>query len=54
MEAMERLMQGRTSFLIAHRLSTLAGCDIRLNVRGGALARDPGFVRDDYARAGGP
>src|SRR5207249_8750529 len=30
MEAMERLMQGRTTFMIAHRLSTLSGCDMRL------------------------
>ena len=29
MEAMERLMQGRTTFMIAHRLSTLENCDAR-------------------------
>jgi ATP-binding cassette, subfamily B, bacterial len=34
-DAMERLMQGRTTFMIAHRLTTLAGCDIRLEVKGG-------------------
>jgi ATP-binding cassette subfamily B protein len=34
-QAMERLMQGRTTFMIAHRLSTLAGCDVRLLVDGG-------------------
>ena len=28
MEAMERLMKGRTAFLIAHRLSTLRHCDV--------------------------
>ena len=28
MEAMERLMRGRTTFMIAHRLSTLANCDL--------------------------
>ncbi len=28
MEAMERLMQGCTSFMIAHRLSTLENCDL--------------------------
>ena len=32
MEAMERLMRGRTTFMIAHRLSTLDGCDVRLEV----------------------
>jgi ATP-binding cassette, subfamily B, bacterial len=38
MEAMERLMRGRTSFLIAHRLSTLEGCDVRLELTHGRLA----------------
>ncbi|HJZ55600.1 MAG TPA: ABC transporter ATP-binding protein, partial [Gemmataceae bacterium] len=37
MEAMERLMSGRTTFLIAHRLSTLAGCDVRLEVMDGCV-----------------
>ena len=36
-EALERLMQGRTSFMIAHRLSTLDLCDIRLEINGGKL-----------------
>jgi ATP-binding cassette subfamily B protein len=36
-EAMERLMEGRTAFVIAHRLSTLKGCDVRLRVEGGTL-----------------
>jgi ATP-binding cassette subfamily B protein len=38
MEAMERLMQGRTTFLIAHRLSTLEGCDVLLVIEQGRLA----------------
>lgn len=38
MEVMERLMQGRTTFIIAHRLSTLAGCDLLLRLENGALA----------------
>jgi ATP-binding cassette, subfamily B, bacterial len=29
-EAMERLMSGRTSFMIAHRLTTLDACDVRV------------------------
>jgi ATP-binding cassette subfamily B protein len=37
MEAMERLMRGRTTFLIAHRLGTLAGCDLRLEVEDGRV-----------------
>src|SRR5262249_42797252 len=37
MEAMERLMKGRTTFLIAHRLSTLENCDLRLELESGRL-----------------
>ncbi len=39
MAAIERLMKGRTTFLIAHRLSTLAACDIRLEVVDGHVIR---------------
>jgi ATP-binding cassette subfamily B protein len=39
MQAMERLMQGRTAFMIAHRLATLANCDVLLEVRAGHVAR---------------
>jgi len=37
MEAMERLMHGRTTFMIAHRLGTLANCDTRLQIEQGRL-----------------
>ena len=37
MAAIERLMVGRTTFVIAHRLSTLEGCDLRLHVEAGHL-----------------
>jgi ATP-binding cassette subfamily B protein len=37
MEAMERLMAGRTSLMIAHRLSTLANCDVILEIENGRL-----------------
>ena len=37
MEAMTRLMHDRTTFMIAHRLSTLANCDLRLQIEGGRL-----------------
>jgi ATP-binding cassette subfamily B protein len=38
MEAMERLMSGRTNFMIAHRLSTLDVCERRLEIEHGRLA----------------
>jgi ATP-binding cassette subfamily B protein len=37
LEALERLMDGRTTFVIAHRLGTLDGCDIHLEMQDGAL-----------------
>jgi ATP-binding cassette subfamily B protein len=37
MEAIERLMRGRTTFIVAHRLSTLEHCDLRLEIDGGRL-----------------
>jgi ATP-binding cassette, subfamily B, bacterial len=41
MEAMERLMAGRTSFMIAHRLSTLEACDLRLAIDQGRIVAGP-------------
>jgi ATP-binding cassette subfamily B protein len=37
MEALDRLMAGRTTFMIAHRLSTLEHCDVRLTVDQGQV-----------------
>jgi ATP-binding cassette, subfamily B, bacterial len=37
MEAIGRLMHGRTTFIIAHRLSTLNDCDLRLHLEQGNL-----------------
>ncbi|NNM29265.1 MAG: ABC transporter ATP-binding protein, partial [Akkermansiaceae bacterium] len=37
MEAMDRLMKGRTTFMIAHRLSTLENCDLHLRLKDGRL-----------------
>jgi ATP-binding cassette subfamily B protein len=37
MDAMRRLMAGRTTFMIAHRLSTLDYCDLRLELRNGRV-----------------
>ncbi|MEW6232846.1 MAG: ABC transporter ATP-binding protein [Chloroflexota bacterium] len=41
MEAMEHLMRGRTTFMIAHRLSTLANCDVILEIENGRLVDVP-------------
>jgi ATP-binding cassette subfamily B protein len=40
LEALHALMRGRTTFIIAHRLSTLEGCDVRLHVEAGRLTAD--------------
>ena len=37
MDAMERLMNNRTTFMIAHRLSTLDNCDIKIEINEGKL-----------------
>jgi ATP-binding cassette subfamily B protein len=37
MEAMERLMEGRTTFMITHRLDTLRSCNLILHLEGGEL-----------------
>jgi len=37
MRAMERLIAGRTTFMIAHRVSTLENCDVLLRVENGEL-----------------
>jgi ATP-binding cassette subfamily B protein len=42
MEASERLMKGRTSLMIAHRLSTLENCDARFEIEYGRLVRPIG------------
>jgi ATP-binding cassette subfamily B protein len=51
MQAMERLMQGRTSFMIAHRLATLAHCDVRLEVSAGRVAQVPPTMRPSLVAA---
>jgi ATP-binding cassette, subfamily B, bacterial len=37
MQSLADLMRGRTSIIIAHRLNTLAGCDLRLEVAAGRI-----------------
>ncbi len=46
-EAMDHLMQGRTTFMIAHRPATLEGCDVMLRLEDGRLEE----MRCDAARA---
>ena len=46
MEAMDRLMRGRTTFLIAHRLSTLRSCDQRVELTGGRVVQAAGGGAD--------
>ena len=41
MVAMERLMHGRTTFMIAHRLGTLKDCDLIVDVDERKSATDP-------------
>jgi len=48
LEALERLMKGRTTLVVAHRLSTLEHCDLRLEIEHGRLVT----IRA-MARAGG-
>ena len=38
LEAMGRLMRGRTAFLITHRTSARAMCDVQLQLERGRLA----------------
>jgi ATP-binding cassette, subfamily B, bacterial len=45
MDAMEKLMHGRTTFMIAHRLSTLDKCDMRLNLEKGELVSAESLAR---------
>jgi ABC-type bacteriocin/lantibiotic exporter with double-glycine peptidase domain len=40
-------MRGRTTFIIAHRLSTLKNCDVELQVEGGRLVEPrPAVARE--------
>jgi ATP-binding cassette subfamily B protein len=48
MDALERLMEGRTTLIVAHRLSTLEHCDLRLEMEHGLLV-----ASRTMARAGG-
>jgi ATP-binding cassette subfamily B protein len=47
MQAVEKLIEGRTTFLIAHRLSTLENCDVLLEIENGRQI-DRGIFRSEY------
>jgi ATP-binding cassette subfamily B protein len=48
MSAMERLMKGRTTFIIAHRLSTLDNCDLKIEMDNGKIQNTK---HEDYSDA---
>ncbi len=50
-EAIDRLMRGRTAFVVAHRLSTIQRADIILVVEGGRIV-ERGTHRDLLAASG--
>jgi ATP-binding cassette subfamily B protein len=52
MQAMERLMQGRTTFMIAHRLTTLASCDVLLEVSAGRVSRVTPAAKPSFCGVG--
>jgi ATP-binding cassette subfamily B protein len=55
-KALEHLMQGRTTFIIAHRVSTLTNCDLLLEIENGRLvdvtSNVPTTVRGVFAVGG--
>ena len=55
-DALERLMNGRTTFMVAHRPSTLESCDVLLDFHGGRVSRrgtaDPAGTEKKRAGAG--
>ena len=50
-EALDRIMVGRTSVVVAHRLSTIRNADLILVVEGGAIVERG--THDELLRAGG-
>jgi ATP-binding cassette subfamily B protein len=51
MEATERLMAGRTTFMIAHRLNTLKSCDMILVLDQGKLIEVKKCTAEKWSRA---
>jgi ATP-binding cassette subfamily B protein len=52
MEGLDRLMQGRTTFIIAHRLATIRRADRILFLQDGRLIEEG--THSELASAGGP
>jgi ATP-binding cassette subfamily B protein len=52
LDAIERLMDGRTTFMIAHRLTTLDICDMRIKIDHGELASVSAETRETAALPG--
>ena len=50
-DAMQRLMEGRTAFMIAHRTTTLEQCEVRFEVEGGRLRRVSGEAGTQLVQA---
>jgi ABC-type multidrug transport system fused ATPase/permease subunit len=52
MEGLEQLMAGHTTFIIAHRLSTVRRADVILVIRGGHIVEQGSFA--ELMRRQGP
>jgi ABC-type multidrug transport system fused ATPase/permease subunit len=50
MDALRRLIVGRTVFMVAHRLHTLHECDLILFLKNGRLIDPPALVQKSIAR----
>jgi len=53
MEATEKLIRGRTTFMIAHRLSTLKSCDLILELKDGRLAEVRSSLDEAWSQTAG-
>jgi ATP-binding cassette, subfamily B, bacterial len=53
MDALERLMKGRTTITITHRLTLLKGCDVALRVHEGTIAEATSLARPGFSEVVG-